>query len=170
MVCHNVSSKCYDFTTPKKKFSTCFTNVYLRYHASPSIYYEIPHESIWLGLNVYQSYTFYCVCVCFMVVWFISLTKTLLCQQNIYKLLLKAKHFVFYFQIQDSQHPAILYMHRQHQGPVSIWRPSYLRMAISMLKIRRPLGRLIFNMGITIPGKTIFLIETAPMSLLDNNH
>ena len=35
-------------------------------------------------------------------------------------------------------------------------------MVISMLKIRRPLGRLIFNMGIAIPGKTIFLIETAP--------
>ena len=33
---------------------------------------------------------------------------------------------------------------------------------ISMLKIRRPLGRLIFNMGIAIPGKTVFLIETAP--------
>ena len=31
-----------------------------------------------------------------------------------------------------------------------------------MLKIRRPLGRLIFNMGIDIPGKTVFLIETAP--------
>ena len=31
-----------------------------------------------------------------------------------------------------------------------------------MLKIRRPLGRLILNMGITIPGKTVFLIETAP--------
>ena len=30
------------------------------------------------------------------------------------------------------------------------------------LKIRRPLGRLIFNMGIAIPGKTVFLIETAP--------
>ena len=38
-------------------------------------------------------------------------------------------------------------------------------MAISMLKIRRPLGRLIFNMGITIPGKTVFLIETAPWFL-----
>ena len=36
-------------------------------------------------------------------------------------------------------------------------------MAISMLKIRRPLGRLIFNMGIAIPGKTVFLIETAPV-------
>ena len=35
-------------------------------------------------------------------------------------------------------------------------------MAISMLKIRRPLGRLIFNMGIATPGKTVFLIETAP--------
>ena len=33
-----------------------------------------------------------------------------------------------------------------------------------MLKIRRPLGRLIFNMGIAIPGKTVFLIETAPWS------
>ena len=38
-------------------------------------------------------------------------------------------------------------------------------MAISMLKIRRPLGRLIFNMGIAIPGKTVFLIETAPSEL-----
>ena len=38
-------------------------------------------------------------------------------------------------------------------------------MAISMLKIRRPLGRLIFNMGIAIPGKTVFLIETAPRYL-----
>ena len=35
-------------------------------------------------------------------------------------------------------------------------------MVISMLKIRRSLGRLIFNMGIAIPGKTVFLIETAP--------
>ena len=39
-------------------------------------------------------------------------------------------------------------------------------MAISMLKIRRPLGRLIFNMGIAIPGKTVFLIETAPRSFV----
>ena len=37
-----------------------------------------------------------------------------------------------------------------------------------MLKIRRPLGRLIFNMGIAIPGKTVFLIETAPWS--NGNH
>ena len=40
-------------------------------------------------------------------------------------------------------------------------------MAISMLKIRRPLGRLIFNMEITIPGKTVFLIETAPRARLN---
>ena len=33
-----------------------------------------------------------------------------------------------------------------------------------MLKIRRPLGRLIFIMGFAIPGKTVFLIETAPRS------
>ena len=38
-------------------------------------------------------------------------------------------------------------------------------MAISMLKIRQPLGRLIFNMGMAIPGKTVFLIETAPRIL-----
>ena len=37
-----------------------------------------------------------------------------------------------------------------------------------MLKIRRPLGRLIFNMGIAIPGKTVFLIETAPRIFQDN--
>ena len=39
-------------------------------------------------------------------------------------------------------------------------------MAISMLKIRRPLGRLIFNMGIAIPGKTVFLIDTAPLAAI----
>ena len=37
-----------------------------------------------------------------------------------------------------------------------------------MLKIRRPLGRLIFNMGIAIPGKTVFLIETAPRWAAEN--
>ena len=41
-------------------------------------------------------------------------------------------------------------------------------MVISMLKIRRPLGRLIFNMGIAIPGKTVFLIETAPWGRFKN--
>ena len=35
-----------------------------------------------------------------------------------------------------------------------------------MLKIRRPVGRLIFNMGIAIPSKTVFLIETAPWLLV----
>ena len=35
-----------------------------------------------------------------------------------------------------------------------------------MLKIRRPLGRLIFYMGIAIPGKTVFLIETVPWMIL----
>ena len=39
-----------------------------------------------------------------------------------------------------------------------------------MLKIRRPLGRLIFNMGIAIPGKTVFLIETAPRSVYSIYH
>ena len=39
-------------------------------------------------------------------------------------------------------------------------------MAIPMLKIRRPNGRLIFNMEIAIPGKTVFLIETAPWLLI----
>ena len=43
-------------------------------------------------------------------------------------------------------------------------------MVISMLKIRRPLGRLIFNMGIAIPGKTVFLIETAPRFLVSPGH
>ena len=37
-----------------------------------------------------------------------------------------------------------------------------------MLKIRRPLGRLIFNMGIAIPSKTVFLIETAPWSIFSS--
>ena len=46
-----------------------------------------------------------------------------------------------------------------HQGVVDSYN---LHMAISMLKIRRPLGHLIFNRGIAIPGKTVFLIETAP--------
>ena len=38
-------------------------------------------------------------------------------------------------------------------------------MVIPMLKIRRPTGRLIFNMGIPIPGKTVFYIETGPCIL-----
>ena len=43
---------------------------------------------------------------------------------------------------------------------ICVWR-------FYMLKIRRPLGRLIFNMGIAIPGKTVFLIETAPSKMKD---
>ena len=31
-------------------------------------------------------------------------------------------------------------------------------------------GRLIFNMGIAIPGKTVFLIETAPRFLITIRH
>ena len=46
------------------------------------------------------------------------------------------------------------------QGAVSIRKTVLPGMAIPMLKIRRPTGRLIFNMGIAIPGKTVFLIET----------
>ena len=49
-----------------------------------------------------------------------------------------------------------------NQGAVSIRKTVLLGMAIPMLKIRRPTGRLIFNMGIPIPGKTVFLIETGP--------
>ena len=47
-------------------------------------------------------------------------------------------------------------------GAVSIRKTVFPGMGIPMLKIRRPVGRLIFNMGITIPSKTVFLIETAP--------
>ena len=48
------------------------------------------------------------------------------------------------------------------QGAVSIRKTILLGMAIPVLKIRRPTGRLIFNMGIPIPGKTVFYIETGP--------
>ena len=47
-------------------------------------------------------------------------------------------------------------------GAVSIRKTVLPGMAIPMLKIRRPNGRLIFNMEIAIPGKTVFLIKTAP--------
>ena len=50
------------------------------------------------------------------------------------------------------------------QGAVSIRKTVLPGMAIPMLKIRRPTGRLIFNMGIPIPGKTVFYIETGPWS------
>ena len=50
-------------------------------------------------------------------------------------------------------------------GAVSIRKTVLLGMVIPMLKIRRPTGRLIFNMGIPIPGKTVFYIETGPSAL-----
>ena len=61
-----------------------------------------------------------------------------------------------------------LFCHQSHgdnnsgQGAVSIRKTVLPGMAIPMLKIRRPTGRLIFNMGIPIPGKTVFYIETGP--------
>ena len=52
------------------------------------------------------------------------------------------------------------------QGAVSIRKTVLPGMAIPMLKIRRPNGRLIFNMGIPIPGKDGLYIETGPRCLL----
>ena len=54
--------------------------------------------------------------------------------------------------------------HAANPGAVSIRKTVLLGMVIPMLKIRRPTGRLIFNMGIPIPGKTVFYIETGPRS------
>ena len=56
----------------------------------------------------------------------------------------------------------------RHLGAVSIRKTVLPGMAIPMLKIRRPTGRLIFNMGIPIPGKTVFYIETRPCVFHDN--
>ena len=56
---------------------------------------------------------------------------------------------------------ALQYMLTQ-QGAVSIRKTVLPGMAIPMLKIRRPNGRLIFNMGIPIPGKDGLCIETGP--------
>ena len=56
-------------------------------------------------------------------------------------------------------------IHFGSQGAVSIRKTVLLGMAIPMLKIRRPTGRLIFNMGIPIPGKTVFYVETGPWLL-----
>ena len=47
------------------------------------------------------------------------------------------------------------------QGAVSITKTVLPGMAISMLKIRRPLGRLIFNMGIAV-DKTVFILRRGP--------
>ena len=52
--------------------------------------------------------------------------------------------------------------HPEDQGAVSIRKTVLPGMAIPMLKIRRPNGRLIFNMGIPIPGKDGLYIETGP--------
>ena len=49
-----------------------------------------------------------------------------------------------------------------NQGAVSIRKTVLPGMAIPMLKIRRPNGRLIYNMGIPIPGKDGLYIETGP--------
>ena len=57
-----------------------------------------------------------------------------------------------------------VYMREPNLGAVSIRKTVLPGMAIPMLKIRRPNGRLIFNMGIPIPGKTVFYIETGPWS------
>ena len=61
---------------------------------------------------------------------------------------------LLYYQVHVNEH--------QRTGPRLNIKTVLSKYAISMLKIRRPLGRLIFNMGIAIPGKTVFLIETAP--------
>ena len=55
-------------------------------------------------------------------------------------------------------------VNQEHQTPgaVSIRKTVLPGMAIPMLKIRRPNGRLIFNMGIPIPGKDGLYIETGP--------
>ena len=71
--------------------------------------------------------------------------------------------------------PSSGYLRRHDaQGAVSIRKTVLLGMVIPMLKIRRPTGRLIFNMGIPIPGKTVFYIETGPWSQqwfrLSGNH
>ena len=48
------------------------------------------------------------------------------------------------------------------QGDVSIYRCYLTGIEIPMLKIRRSRDRLIFNMGIPIPGKTVFILRQGP--------
>ena len=50
------------------------------------------------------------------------------------------------------------------QGAVSIRKTVLPGMAIPMLKIRRPNGRLIFNMEIAIRNKTVFILRRGPGS------
>ena len=52
-----------------------------------------------------------------------------------------------------------------HQGAVSIRKTVLPGMAIPVLKIRRPNGRLIFNMEIAIRRKDGLYIETGPSTL-----
>ena len=77
------------------------------------------------------------------------------------------KIVVSWFKFPNNMIPSsvlIIYQHRLDNdlGAVSIRKTVLLGMVIPMLKIRRPSGRLIFNMGIPIPGKTVFYIETGP--------
>ena len=60
------------------------------------------------------------------------------------------------------KNPHIYNMMMDTLGAVSIRKTVLPGMAIPMLKIRRPNGRLIFNMGIPIPGKDGLYIETGP--------
>ena len=50
-------------------------------------------------------------------------------------------------------------MYSYVQGAVSIRKTVLPCMAIPMLKIRRPNGRLIFNMEIAIRNKTVFILR-----------
>ena len=54
-----------------------------------------------------------------------------------------------------------LYQQRFQLGLVSIWRPSFPGMEIPMLKIRRSRDRLIFNMGIPIQVRHIYIEMTS---------
>ena len=54
------------------------------------------------------------------------------------------------------------YYRNQEQGVVSIRKTVLPGMAIPMLKIRRPNGRLIFNMEIAILDKTVFILRRGP--------
>ena len=55
----------------------------------------------------------------------------------------------------------------QQLGAVSIRKTVLPGMAIPMLKIRRPNGRLIFNMEITIRiDKTVFILRRGPVSFI----
>ena len=51
-----------------------------------------------------------------------------------------------------------------HQGAVSVQRCCLTSIGIPMLKIRRSCDPLIFNMGIPIPGKTVFILKQDPGS------